>query len=270
MAARRGLLLALLAAVIAAPALAKAPPTPSAQEQAAITRAVERGRLIYAFDQAAWHSTDELLRKVPKTTLPAVRGWVTEPRGDLLRVTYYDVDGETPHALFQADMRGAAVAESHLFGEDEDRTLSPETLALIQARTTALHAGEGKARCTSGRFNVVVLPQGAGEPAAVYLLTPMETKDQYPFGGHYEVDVAPGGKVVSERAFTKACLNLSAAQAGPNGEAVAMLLTHTLDPTPTEIHVFMSLWAGKPIYVVTGPKRIWEVGGDGIRPIALK
>ncbi len=256
--------------MIAAPALAKEPPAPTAQEQAAITRAVERGRLIYAFDQAAWHSTDELMRKVPKTTLPAVRGWVTEPRGDLLRVTYYGVEGGAPQALFQADMRGAAVAQSHLFDEGEDRTLSPETLALIEARTAALRAGEGKARCTSGRFNVVVLPQGAGEPAAVYLLTPMETKGQYPFGGHYEVDVGPGGKVVSERAFTNSCLNLGAAPAGPNGEAVAMLLTHMLDPTPTEIHVFMSLWMGKPIYVITGPKRIWEVGGDGIRPVALK
>lgn len=269
MAARRGLLLALLAAVIATPALAKSPPAPTAQEQAAITRAVERGRLIYAFDQAAWHSTDELLRKVPKTMLPAIRGWVTEPRGDLLRVTYYDVDGETPRALFQADMRGAAVARSHLFGEGEDRTLSPETLALIQARTTALRAGEGKARCTSGRFNVVVLPQGAGEPAAVYLLTPMETKGEYPFGGNYEVDVGPDGKVVSERAFTKACLNMALPPPNPAGEPMAMV-SHMLDPTPTEIHVFMSLWMGKPVVVLTGKKQAWAVSGDQISAIPLK
>ena len=33
-------------------------------------RAAERGRLIYAFDQAAWHATDEMRRKIAAASLP--------------------------------------------------------------------------------------------------------------------------------------------------------------------------------------------------------
>lgn len=269
MTARWALVLALLMIPVASGALAKPPPAPSATEQAAISQAIERGRLIYAYDQAAWHSTDELRRRMPAASMPADGGWVVEPRGDLLTVTYYGVEGETLYTLFQADMRGSKVVQSRVFGPKDDRALTPETLALVRARQAAMRVGTGKARCTSGPFNVVVLPQGAGQPTLVYLLTPMQTAGEYPFGGHYRIDVGPDGAVVSERAFTLACLNIGAPPAGAGDGAMAVV-SHMLDPTPTEIHVFMSLWMGKPVGVITSPKEVWSVDGDRIERIQMK
>ena len=206
---------------------------------------------------------------MPAASMPADGGWVVEPQGDLLRVTYYGVEGETTYALFQADMRGSKVVQSRVFDSNDDRALKPETLALVRARQAAMRLGNGKARCTSGPFNVVVLPQGAGQPTVVYLLTPMQTAGEYPFGGHYRIDVGPDGAVVAERAFTMACLNIGAPPAGAGDGAMAVV-SHMLDPTPTEIHVFMSLWMGKPVGVITSRKEIWSVDGDQIELVQMK
>ena len=268
-ATRWALVLALLAIPMGSAAVAKAPPAPSLAEQAAISQVLERGRLIYAFDQAAWHSTDEMRRQMPAASLPTDGGWVVEPHGDLLRVTYYGVEDEAIYALFEADMRGSKVVKSRIFGPSDDRALTSETLALVKARQVAMRHGSGKARCASSPFNVVVLSQGAGQPSAVYLLTPMETAGEYPFGGHYRIDVAPDGTVISERAFTMACLNIGAPPAGAGDRAMA-LVSHMLDPTPTEIHVFMSLWMGKPVAVVASPEKVWGVTGDRIELIQMK
>lgn len=268
MAARWALVLALLTIPMGTTALAKPPPAPSVAEQAAISRAAERGRLIYAYDQAAWHATDEMMRRIPTASLPADGGWVVEPQGDLLRVTYYGVEGEAIYALFRADMRGSKVVQSRVFAADDYRTLTRETLALVRARQVAMSHGNGKARCTSGPFNVVVLPRQAGQPTSVYLLSSMATAGEYPFGGHYEIDVAPDGAVVSERAFTQACLNMGPPPTGSGGEAIAVI-SHMLDPTPTEIHVFLSLWMGKPVAVITAPKQGWSVSGDQIEPVQM-
>ena len=43
---------------------------------------------------------------------------------------------------------------------------------------------------------------------------------------------------------------------------MALFVSHLLDPVPTEIHVFWSLWAAKPIAVRTQDNKIWMVA-DG-------
>jgi hypothetical protein len=45
------------------------------------------------------------------------------------------------------------------------------------------------------------------------------------------------------------------------------MVTHMLDPTPTEIHVFTALAANKSIYVATTANgRTWEVNPNGGKP----
>ena len=52
-------------------------------------------------------------------------------------------------------------------------------------------------------------------------------------------------------------------QPGPGETPVAIGVTHLLDATPTEIHVFMSMLMAKPVFVGT-EKRIWSVEGPSI------
>lgn len=244
-----------------------AAPSPAVQEK--LDEALRRGRLIYAYDQATWHSTDELLKNVPQDKLPKAGGWVVEPQGpDVLRVTYFRVDDGAYSAMFRADMKSAQVASSHLYRAGEDVTLPASTLILAKTRMAASQVMQAKPRCTEGAFNTVVLPPRApGATAPVYLLSSMVTTGVYPFGGHYRLDVDADGQVRSERAFTKSCLNMDLSKLPPGGGGPGV--SHMLDPTPTEIHVFLALWTGKPLFVMTGQNSVWLVDGTGIKPIAL-
>ena len=125
------------AAFTPAPRAATAPPAP---ERVQISLAEERGRLIYAYDQAAWYSTDEMRRVVPAATLPKTGGWIVEPQGDLLRVIYYGADSGPPTAFFSADMRGRKIVHKHLFEGADDRALSARALRMVEARRAAVQA----------------------------------------------------------------------------------------------------------------------------------
>lgn len=239
-------------ALLATSAAAQAP-------DAALARAEQVGRLIYDHDQAAWYGTDEMRRAVRE--LPKSGGWIVEPHDGLLRVTFFGDDSGAPRAFFWADMRGQAVVASHVVTPAEEARLTPRQARMAQARHIAL--GQGKGPCTKAAFNTVVLaPESEGGPVSVYLLTAMTKTGVYPLGGHYRVDVGGDGQVTGGRDFSRSCFNLDTTAAPPDGVAG---ITHLLDPYPTEIHVFLSLWMGKPLYVMTGPETVWVVDQGTIR-----
>jgi hypothetical protein len=95
-----------------------------------------------------------------------------------------------------------------------------------------------------------------------------------PVGGHYRVEVGPDGKAREMRPFTHSCIDMPAAGAKPEGQppgssTAAGLVTHLLDPVPTEIHVFSSLAAHLPLFVgTTSNHSLWEVDGGRIRLVS--
>lgn len=243
----------------------------AANEQAAVERAQQRGRLIYAHDQAAWHATDEMVRVTPKDVLPQHGGgWLVVPQGKLWRVKFYRLDTPgKPEVFFWADMYGPEVRARHLVAKDEKVDLTPQELRMVAARQTAiLEAGQRKMTvCTDARPNIVVLPPASeADPVPVYILSAQAKAGEYPAGGHHELDIAPDGTVASARDFTKSCLNLSPPPEAKGNKLAGAMVTHMLDPTPTEIHVWLSLWMGQPLYVVTGPERVWPVSAGAIGP----
>jgi hypothetical protein len=113
----------------------------------------------------------------------------------------------------------------------------------------------------SAPFNVTAIPPASAEaPMEVYFLSPqVRNDDVYPFGGHFRVTVAPDGKMLSSRAFTKNCLDMPA----PPADAFGFGVSHLLDPIPTEIHVSTALVARNPVLVMTGD-RTWQFDGRSI------
>jgi len=220
-----------------------------------------RGAQLYAFDQAAWHTTDALVaRRLPTEKMEAIRGWIVEPHGAALTVTYFGLDGAKPYAIYAADYTEEKVV-------DERVPTTAEPLSAQGARmATALDVARGLQLkgCVDQPFNTVVLPPQSDGTIPVYLLTPMVKADAYPFGGHHEVDIGADGKVAATRDFTRSC----AAMEKPANAAMAFI-THLLDPHPTEIHVYLSLWMGKPVAVGTGEKTGWMVEGERISPLDL-
>ena len=257
-------LLGLVAAALSSPAAA-APP-----DAAALKRAADRGDRLYAYDQAAWVSTDEMLKQLPNPKAAGVAGWIVEETVDHLHVVFYRVEHDTRAAVFTAEVLGKQVLSTHRLSPTDDNHLTPFELRLIQAREAA--ATEHVDSCTAARMNVVVLPPSGGQnPVPVYLLSAQVKKGEYPFGGHYEVDVGPDGKVVAKRAFTHACLNMPAPPPAAPGKPAFAVVTHLMDFSPTEIHVFLSRWMGTPVVVLTpvtdpptSEHRTWIVDGDQI------
>lgn len=231
--------------VAAAVILAIASPAGSAMARAPdaeLARAEQAGRLIFALDQAAWHATDEMIRQGVRPR--AGGGWIVEPIEGLLRVTFYSGERE---AYFRADMRGDQVAASLAPASPEDRRLNARQERMARARQAAMALN--KDRCTTGAFNTVVVPSASDDGSTtVYLLSSMVTSRVFPTGGHHRVDVGPDGQVTGQRPFTNGCLNMDFREAPPGAIPG---VTHTLDPTPTEIHAYLSLWMGRPLMVAT-------------------
>ncbi|MFL6846740.1 MAG: hypothetical protein ACJ8ER_17885 [Allosphingosinicella sp.] len=266
--------LALLGALIAL-----APPAAGAAAKARVTKAeasqarlaFERGKLIYAYDRAAWQGSDDLVAKVPDYA-SKVGGWIVDGPADSAQLVFYDKDEADPHAVYIASFQGAKLSSSHVVGAGGDRTLSPARKAMIAARRAALQALDGSDidRCKEQPFNSVVLPpEKPGAPTLVYVMTPQSSLKAIPIGGHYRIEVAPDGKAGAPRPLAQSCLEMPLEDTAGHRPA-ALFVTDTLNPVPTEMEVFSSFAAGLPIQVTTGNGRLWQVNGTGIKAMAAK
>lgn len=241
-------------------------------DQALIQRAINRGQLMYAYDQAAWHGTDDLRVKLPDFST-RVDGWVVDGPRDAPRLIFYSKDKDNPKAVYVADFRDNKLLSSKVLGPEDDTTLTPRQLTLIDVRRRALEAlfKSKLGFCAKATPNSIVLPpESAAGPYLVYFMTPQINNDSVPLGGHYLFEVSADGSVRKPRAFTKACMEMPIKGTPREKDTVAMGVIHLLDPVPTEIHVFTSLAANLPIYVITARNgRIWATvltgGNVGVR-----
>ncbi len=263
---KRLLALALALAIpTAAPVVAQTALTD--MDSALVQRSANRGLLIYAYDQAAWHGTDDMLAKakaagVYEALAPQVGGWVVDGTPASSTLTFFDKSPD-PKAVYVAHLTisGTKLVDSRLLGADDDRTISPNRKKLIAAERTARAALEAAkvARCSDRPFNTVVLPPETPDgPTLVYFLTPQTVNDSWPMGGHYLVEVEPDGKTTQIRPFTKSCLTI--APDGKKESTAAMMVSHLLDPVPTEIHVFTMFTSKLPLFVLTQQNNLlWSV-----------
>jgi hypothetical protein len=257
-------LLAAAAALVALPALAD----PTEGQIAAAKEAEARGAEIYAYDQAAWHSTDRFVVDLKKhgMSLESAQdsgfgGYVVEPAGggQLLATYYAKQDGKWV-AKARYWMQGSKVKKGGFLKPKDDPALSPMALKLIDAREKAIEAavGQNVVLCTKGDLNTVVLPPRADGTIPAYVLSSGVDPGVYPAGGHYRYVFGPDGKLASSRAFTKGCLNVDVRDV-PKG-AAGYGVSHMLDPQPNEIHVFVSYNTPIKLFVIIeGSKDLWEV-----------
>ena len=257
----RALLLCVLLLLVGAPGFAQT-------TEAEATQAVgSRGELIFALDRAGWVTTDDLVKRLGGRTNVPIKGWVVErEEGDpaTYLVTYYGDGPSGPVAWYSGRVRDHQVIDGKLHPEGARPPLTPVQLRLKEAADVARKFDKYRP-CTQARFNLVLIPPASADaPIDAYLLSPQVETDVIPVGGHYLLKVA-GGKIVSDRAFMKTCMNADLKAAG--SEAAGFFVTHLLDPMPTEIHVFTSLSMGNPIFVMAGD-RLWGV--DGAKITAVK
>lgn len=229
-------------------------------EQAALAQAARLGEQIFYYDAAAWIGTDDLLAKRPDAR-QVVRGWIVDGPLEDSELVFYGDGPDGPRMLYSEKFNRGVPVSAHFYGPGDDATLSPARLAMIAARNAASEAirKAGARPCAGSVFNSVVLPpEKPGAPTLVYFLTPVSQPNSVPAGGHFRVEVAPDGTASEPRAYTRSCIEL--AKTGAEGKPVALVVSHLLDPLPTEIHVFTMFSAGMPLYVATSAnKRTWAI-----------
>ena len=245
-----------------------AQPEPLTRAQIAeLDQAVQRGRLLIAIARAGLISTHDMLSRIPDPDAAGIAGWIAEPQGNAMAVTYYSQSESGPVAVYRGTVLGGRVTAREVFLTGTRPPLTPLQARMAAARDATNVADQRP--CTDQPFNVFVVPPvSADAPIDVYRFTAANQRGRFPLGGHFRSTVAANGTVSGSRGFTNACLDLQV-EAVPAGQQPRPLaVTHLLDPLPTEIHVFMALWTGRPLVVaVDDPQRLMLVAGDRIAEI---
>lgn len=230
-------------------------------EAAAIASAESVGKTLFRHDQAAWVATDAMRRIRGFKRNKSIRGWITvESTSGGIDVVFF---GELENANLAEFYRVAISSSNKLEGKplivSTPKPLEGRELAAATARMLAATA---KFTPCGDSYNTVVLPlDGNIDRWSVYLIPGTKKRNVVPLGGTYRVDVELSTGEVQIRPYTKTCIEL---QNDP--KAVGLMVTHLLDPVPTEVHVFWSMWADKAIYVATPPHgNVWAVQGAAVR-----
>jgi hypothetical protein len=186
-------------------------------------------------------------------------------------VDYFGKGARADRVIYGADVVGGAVTNAIVYPLASEPLLKQPALQM----TKALLAAKGELLrhadwhpCQSAPFNSIVLPPDERGTIPVYFLTPQTQAASFPFGGHYEVEVAADGKVTFSRAFTRSCVELTKPAPNSGATPAALFITHLLDSHPTEIHVFEQYYVGLPVFVGTGPKTVWKVQNGVIADVS--
>jgi len=256
----------------APPAPPAAPPQPLTRAQIAeLAERAARGRQIAAIAGAGQMATQDMLSRVSDPEGAGISGWIAEPEGNGTTVTFYADDGEDapPSVVYRVTILGGRVTAREVFLTPAQRPpLRPLQARMAAARNLA--EAQGHEACGAGGFNYLIVPPSApSAPIVVYQISAQTARGRYPVGGHFRTTVAADGSLVESRGFTNVCVALDAPPVSEGQRAPPpAAIVHLLDPMPTEIHVFLSLWAGRPLVVVADdPQRLFAVTGEGIAEI---
>ncbi|HYI64632.1 MAG TPA: hypothetical protein VEW71_07080 [Allosphingosinicella sp.] len=236
-------------------------------QRAELEAAAARGRLLGVIARAGIVATQDMLSRVSDPDGAGIAGWIAEPEGNGVAVTFYADSDAGPVMVYRVNILGGRIQ-----GRQVHLTGARPPLNPIQARMAAARAataGLDHQVCGGADFNALVVPPTAPDgPIDVYQISPQSARGRFPVGGHYRTSVAADGSVIASRGFTNACLEVAAAPPAAGAQPAPVAVTHLLDPLPTEIHVFLAIWTGHPLVVVAGdPQRLFAVTPDRIAEI---
>jgi hypothetical protein len=220
----------------------------------AVSTARARGVALYVHDASAARASDELKERKVFQGDSRLLGWLTDipPQETAVVVTFVGTEDGKLSALYRVRVPAgdAALAFEKL---KPALPLNESQQARWRARQLALEDLRERNDLCASRYNTVVLsPDPAPDGLIhVYLLAATDKAGEIVAGGHFRYDYSPdGSKLEAQRKFTKACFTVEPPDE-KQGETAAFFLTHLLDPTPTEIHVFLTRLHNKGIYVGT-------------------
>lgn len=231
----------------------------------AVRTAVDRGELLYIYDQAAWHGTDDIQANY-SSLLAQAGGYVVSGDQARTELVFYDKAGT--NAVYRATFSDGKLSGSGpAMGERSRLSTLERQLVVAKDKGYDAFLAADVGLCSQATPNLTALPpERPGGPIIVYIMTPQTDIRTFPLGGHFSVEVRPDGSTGTVRRYMKTCFDMSLKDMPAGSRPAAFFITHLLDPTPTEIHVFTSIASKTPIYVATSPQgRAWVVDGNSVR-----
>jgi hypothetical protein len=245
---------ALLAALSVSASPAVAEETASAIRSFDLRTTERLGRVIAMQDMAAWLASDALMAAHPDAGKDGVRGWLVQPKGEVILVRFVRQAGAGYEAAY--DVTVGRDRKTNV-STPADRTLRPSEIAAFNARQTA--SADLTKACRPG-YNSVVAKDPERDGWLVWMLAPMVKANTIPVGGHYRYTISADGKSVLGRdALSKSCMVLDIPAQAAGQEPATAVVTHLVSPTPVETHVFLQLQSGRPLVVITPDKTMWAI-----------
>jgi hypothetical protein len=216
----------------------------------------ERGRALYAYDQAAWHGTDAFFALHPDRTglahyicMKTPTGWeVVFPKWnathDRLLVAYEALESGGPEAY-----------QAQKFDPPRE---GPDDLI---AKERALELAIGDFPAQNRPYNTAILPADGGN-LYVYIYPAQTKADVWPLGGDVRYTIsADGVRIIEKRQLHKAIMDM---QFDPAKHPVAGYHVHVLSDVPedTDVLYVLTRRPSMPEYIGAG-KHIFTVNTDG-------
>lgn len=237
----------------------------TAEHRATLEQAFNRGRMLAMIDRAGYLSRRDVLTRVPNATDAGIQGWIAQPEGNTMAVTYFVKQGAGYAAIYKAQVLGGRVVSPQVFAAGSRPALTGAAARMAAAGEKAETLAEQKP-CNGPAFNNLVLPPEGEGPVLVYRMSPRMAPDQVPGGGYFRAKVAADGSITEAVDLAGACKNLPLPPVRAGQRPKPLLVNAREALLPNELHVFLSLWTQRPVVVATGTEqvRLWGVNGTGI------
>ncbi len=251
------LLIAWLAVAPGAAGAQQAPATPD--QLAAIT---QRGRNLYAYDQAAWHGTDAA-RALLGSDSAGLQDYIARKTASGWEVDFGALDSAGTSFLIRAQ---AQSTDGRHFTAQVFATPRSETGFLVAAAHAVATAKGAFVPVEGYAYNVAVLPNDDGT-LYVYLYPAQEKLSVYPVGGDTRYTISSDGTRILEthRMHKNILFAKTASPIGPNGgRLVANVFKEVLADVPQDSDVFHVL-AREPhlpsVIIAQGQRYFIDVNG---------
>ena len=227
--------------------------------QKAIARNESIAAKMFRQDHAAAIAQDELVTRNVLGKDESLRDWITDDHGSGVTVLFVGERGGDTVGLYKVVTEAGSILAAGYAVLDPPLVLSESQRAQFKARLLASTADVPRCVAT---YNTVALPAYDKDDGSlhVYLIAATSVPRRIIFGGHHRFTISRDGNTIEDRrAFTKGCFDMDTKAGG------GAVVSHLLDPNPTEIHVFLNLLNRTRIGVVTMENKvIWFVEGGRV------
>ena len=225
----------------------------SARELSLIT---ERGRNLYAYDQAAWHSTDAVLALKPAEG--SFESYIAQKRGDKWTVAYGKLSPTRESYLITYEATQGNTADRYTVTKYDQ---AKQDKAFYFAAAMAIDLARADFGKADRPYNVAVIPALANQ-LYVYLLPAQTVSGIFPLGGDVRYLISGDGKkIIEKRQLHKSIIDFEV----PKDQIPASgYHTAIMDDIPEDTDVFhvLARQPAIPELIVTN-KYVYQVKTDG-------